>query len=223
MMHTWKKNETRCCILRYLTWFLSPFYAFKREHNNSFDADLYWQPRPLDVKFIEPDLPYTLLHPVPSCEEWERGFLQGDSVFRAPGFGWLNFFRILLGQMRVWQNWLGSWERWWNIRAKVNPTQVRDHQSHSVLDALEWKLWTVSKRRWFMGTTRFHARRRTYFDFGECMHAPKPTKYAMHGGSGGKFLSRTILSSIHRLATRWKRFPLSTPSTLVVEYLVGLS
>ena len=40
----------------------------------------------------------------------------------------------MLGQLGVWQNWLGSQARWWNIRIKVNPTQVRDHQCHPVLE-----------------------------------------------------------------------------------------
>ena len=36
---------------------------------------------------------------------------------------------VLLGQLGVCQNWLGSWAREWNIQIKVNPTMVRDHQS----------------------------------------------------------------------------------------------
>ena len=41
--------------------------------------------------------------------------------------GWVDFdlgnstvCLVLLGQMEIWQNWLGSWARRWNIKFKVN-------------------------------------------------------------------------------------------------------
>ena len=39
---------------------------------------------------------------------------------------------VLFGQTGIWQNWLGSWPRWWNFEIKVNSIQVKDHQVHPV-------------------------------------------------------------------------------------------
>ena len=49
---------------------------------------------------------------------------------------------VLLGQMGIWLNWLGSWTKWWNI--KVNPTHVTDHQPHPVLKRNSY--FNVNKR-----------------------------------------------------------------------------
>ena len=32
---------------------------------------------------------------------------------------------VLLGQMGIWLNWLGSWAKGWNIQIKVNPTMCQ--------------------------------------------------------------------------------------------------
>ena len=52
---------------------------------------------------------------------------------RGPVYWWTGWFlrtfpipAILLGQMGIWQKWLGSWARWWNTQIIVNPTQVHE-------------------------------------------------------------------------------------------------
>ena len=48
--------------------------------------------------------------------------------------GWddYNYQAVSALQTGVWQDWLGSCPRWWNIQFKVNLTQVGDHQSRPV-------------------------------------------------------------------------------------------
>ena len=68
--------------------------------------------------------------------------------------GWVElYFRcsivcpILLVQMGIWQVWLGSLARWWNIQIKVNTTQVHDHQIYPVqIDLFSGHLLLVVER-----------------------------------------------------------------------------
>ena len=36
----------------------------------------------------------------------------------------------------IWQKWLGGWTTWWNIKIKVNPTQVHDEMRHPEVRSL---------------------------------------------------------------------------------------
>ena len=47
-------------------------------------------------------------------------------------FGCCTVCPILLGEMEIWQNRLGTQATWWNIQLKVNPTHVPDHFCHPV-------------------------------------------------------------------------------------------
>ena len=80
----------------------------------------------------ERQLPFLPWLPIPSY----TGLLWWSCTWVGFTLFLLFYYRppILLGQMGVWQNWLDSLERWWNIRTKVNITQVPDHQSHPVLN-----------------------------------------------------------------------------------------
>ena len=68
---------------------------------------------------------------ISDLSQYYTNIIQGDTYPGKPGLGWVDFdlgsFTLCLdflpGLMGNWQNWLGSWARWWNIPNQCRPNR----------------------------------------------------------------------------------------------------